>query len=164
MSDQPLTPDDLARYIAKHGLDAEMLHLPEETPTVEEAARVLGCTTSQVVKSLLFVVYDEPYLCIACGTEPVSRRKLADRLGVGRKRVKLANAEAVLNYTGYAVGTVPAFGHPEGSPLTYFIDPRVLEQGDVYAGGGGVAAMVRIRAGDLQAHIQAEVLDLTDEA
>lgn len=164
MTKQPLTPDDLERYIAEHGIQAEMLRLPEETPTVEEAARVLGCATSQVVKSLLFVVNDAPYLCIACGTEPVSRRKLAARLGVGRKRVKLADAETVLNLTGYAVGTVPAFGHTGADALTVFIDPRVLEQGDVYAGGGGIAAMVRIRAEDLQAHLQAEVLDLLDDA
>jgi prolyl-tRNA editing enzyme YbaK/EbsC (Cys-tRNA(Pro) deacylase) len=164
MANQPLTPDDLERYVAEHGIQAEMLRLPEETPTVEEAARVLGCATSQVVKSLLFVVNDAPYLCIACGTGPVSRRKLAARLGVSRKRVRLADAETVLGLTGYAVGTVPAFGHTGADVLTVFIDPRVLEQAVVYAGGGGIAAMVRIRAEDIQAHLQAEVLDLLDDA
>jgi prolyl-tRNA editing enzyme YbaK/EbsC (Cys-tRNA(Pro) deacylase) len=156
-----MTPDDLERYIAEHGIAAEMLHLPGETPTVEEAARVVGCAPSQIVKSVLFTVNEEPYLCIACGTARVSYRKLATRLGVGRKRIKLAKAETVLAHTGYAVGTVPPFGHP--APLTRFIDPSVLAQDEVYAGGGGIAALVRIRSEDLQAHIQAEVLDLTDD-
>ena len=162
MTPQPLTADDLERYLARHAIDAELLRLPGETATVEEAARVVGCATSQIVKSVLFTVNDEPYMCIACGTDPISRRKLADRLGVGRKRIKLADADTVLKHTGYAVGTVPPFGYP--APLTCFIDPRVLEQGDVYAGGGDIAALVRLRAEDLQAHIQAEVLSLMDEA
>ena len=162
MPKQPLTAADLERYIAAHGLDAEILSLPEETPTVEEAARVVGCATSQIVKSVLFLVDGEPYLCIACGTQLISRRKVADRLGVGRKRVRLANAEAVVQHTGYAVGTVPPFGHP--APLTRFIDPHILAQGDVYAGGGDIAALVHLQAADLQAHIQAEVLTLTDDA
>ena len=161
MPPHPLTPDDLERYIAEHGIEAEVLRLPGATPTVEEAARVVGCDTSQIVKSVLFMVNGEPYLCVACGTEPVSRRKVAARLGVGRKRVKLATPETVLARTGYAVGTVPPFGHP--SPLTTFIDRRVLQQEEVYAGGGGIAALMRIRSGELQAHIQAEVLDLIDE-
>lgn len=162
MALQPLTADDLERYIDEHGIAAEVLRLPGETPTVEEAARVVGCTTDQIVKSVLFVVNGEPYLCIASGTARVSYRKLADRLDVGHKRVKLANAEAVLHHTGYPVGTVPPFGHPQALPC--FIDPRVLAQDEVYAGGGDIAALMRIRTADLQAHLQAEVLDLTDEA
>lgn len=156
----PLTPDDLESYIAANFIDAEVLRLLEATPTVEEAARVVGCQTAQIVKSVLFLVNGKPYLCIATGTEPISRRKLAARLDVGRKRVKLADAEAVLQHTGYAVGTVPPFGHP--APLTCFIHPRVLAHDEVYAGGGGIAALMRIRPGDLNAHIQAEVLDLVD--
>ena len=45
------------------------------------------------------MVNDAPYLCIACGTEPVSKRKLAARLGVGRKRVKLANNRSINYYS-----------------------------------------------------------------
>ena len=139
-------------------MDAELLHLEHETLTVQDAARALGCHPNQIVKSVLFVVDEQPYLCIGYGTQPMSRRKLANRLGVGRKRIKLADAQAVLKHTGYAVGTVPALGHP--TALTCFIDPGVLEQEIVYAGGGGTSTMLRIRSAALQDHIKADVLDL----
>ncbi len=153
-----LTSADLQAYIDTHQLEAEILHLAEETSTVPEAARVVGCAPEQIVKSVLFVVNGEPFLCIASGSEPISQRNLAARLGVGKKRVKLAKADEVLRHTGYAVGSVPPIGH--ATSLATFIDPRVLEQGEVYGGGGDSATLMRISAADLQAHLQAEILPM----
>lgn len=157
-----LTSADLQAYLDAHAIPAEILHLDGDTPTVEDAARVVGCLPDQILKSVLFMVNGEPYLCIASGVEPVSRRALANRLDVGRKRVKLAKPDEVLAHTGYAVGTVPPLGHP--APLTTFIDPRALEPDEVYGGGGEIHALTRIRPGDLQAHIQAEELSLVEQA
>jgi prolyl-tRNA editing enzyme YbaK/EbsC (Cys-tRNA(Pro) deacylase) len=61
---------------------------------------------------------------------------------VGRKRVKLADAETVLNITGYPVGAMPPFGHRR--PLPTLMDKRVLRQTEVYAGGGQIDALLRI--------------------
>lgn len=160
MSDR-LTSADLQAYLDAHSIPADILQLDGDTPTVEDAARVVGCLPQQILKSVLFMVQGEPYLCIAAGVEPVSQRKLATRLEVGRKRIKLAKPEEVLAHTGYAVGTVPPLGH--STPLTAFIDPRALEPDVVYGGGGEIHALMRIEPDDLQAHLQAEVLSLVGE-
>lgn len=135
-------PIDLEQFILEQRIDADVLKLKVETPTVEDAAKAVGTSVQQIVKSLLFLVDGEPVLAIACGKDPIDRRPIAAHLGVGRKRVKLADAASVLAITGYPVGAVPPFGL-RTRPLT-LIDRRVFEHAVVYAGGGATDALVRV--------------------
>ena len=75
------------------------------------AAAALGVAPGQIIKSLLFLVRDEPVLVIASGDTLVDWAVLASRYGIGKKQVKLADAETVLRLIGYPVGGVPPFGH-----------------------------------------------------
>jgi hypothetical protein len=46
----------------------------------------------------------------------VEERKVADHLGVARRRVRLATAQEALRASGFAVGTVAPFGAPPPPP------------------------------------------------
>ena len=151
-------PDDLQAFMKQYNIPGEIVHLDAPTPTVETAAAAVGAEAEQIVKSLLFQVGDEVALAITCGTLRVENRVLASRFGVGRKKVEMADAETVLNATGYEIGGVPPIGHVRAFPT--FIDPRVLDQDEVYAGGGGGHALVRLNPQDILEHSHAEVLDL----
>ena len=142
----------------QNGVPGEILHLEVPTPTVEAAARAVNAENDQIVKTLVFVIRDQPLAAIACGTAPVSRRKIAAHFGVGRKRVKLASAQQVLEITGYPAGAVPPFGHQ--TPLPTLLDPRVLDYEEVYAGGGAENALVRLKAADILHTTSAELEDL----
>lgn len=154
----PLTPDDLARFIREQGIAAELLPMPVETPTVPAAAAALGVRPAQIVKSLLFLVRDAPVLVIACGDTPVDRRALADRFGVGKKQIKLADAETVLAHSGYAVGGVPPFGHRLPAPV--LLDRAVRVWDAIYAGGGDDRTLLRITPDELAHVTGAEWIDL----
>lgn len=153
---------DLMTFMAEHQINAEVVRLQVETPTVEDAAKAVSTSVEQIVKSLLFLVDGEPVLAIACGNDPVDRRSIAAHLGVGRKRVKLADAASVLAITGYPVGAVPPFGLRK-QPLT-LIDRRVLEHDMVYAGGGAIDALVRVSPLEIQRVSGAVELDLLSGA
>ena len=153
-----LTPNDLQSFMEKNGIEGEIVHLDMPTPTVETAAQAVGTRPDQIVKSVLFTVREERVLAIACGTQLIERRVIASVYGVGRKRVRLANAEIVLETTGYPVGTVPPFGHPQ--PIRTLIDPRVLEHAEVYAGGGAHNALTRLDPQNILAITQAQIIDL----
>ena len=99
-------------------------------------------------------------LVIANGERRISQRAIADRLGVGKKQVKIAKPIDVLTWTGYPVGGVPPFGHPR--PLPTWIDPAVLEQEMIYGGGGESSALLRLRAADLVALTNGEMVALCD--
>ncbi len=153
-----LDSSDLARFIQRNQILAEVVSLPVETPTVEAAARAVGARPGQIVKSLLFLIQKEPVVAIACGPDPVDRRPLAVHFNVGRKRVKLADAEAVLKITGYPVGAVPPFGHLGSLPT--IVDRRVLAWDEVFAGGGAIDALLRLAPSEILRVTQAIQLDL----
>lgn len=153
-----LTHDDLTAFIESMNVDAQVIVLPVATPTVEAAAQAVGTSSSQIVKSLLFLVDGEPVLAIACGEDRIDRRPIAKHFDVGRKRVKMADADTVLKFTGYPIGAVPPFGMPE-QPVT-LIDVRLFEYDVVYAGGGDVNALIKVDPGEIERVTRGIRLDL----
>jgi len=153
-----LTPVDLQAFMDDHGINGEIIFLDEPTPTVETAASALGTTPDKIVKSVLFTIGTMYILAISRGTRFIEQRAIADRFGVGRKRVKLAQPETVLEVTGYTVGTVPPFGHQH--PPLVLIDPGVLEPATIFAGGGANNAMLHLNPKDIQTITNAKILDL----
>ena len=153
-----LNSRDLESYMQSSNIEAEILHLDAPTPTVEAAAQAVGCQPEQIVKSILFMVNGAPVLAVACGPRRVDARALARRFEVGRKRVKLAYPEQVIEVAGYEVGAMPPFGHRE--PLRTLLDPAVVSQTEVYAGGGEENALLRISPQAIQRAAQAELWDL----
>ena len=77
MSISRQTATHLQTYIDQNQIQAEMLLLTEDTPPVPDAARVLGVQPEQIIKSLVFLVNQNPILVIANGTNKIDRRKLA---------------------------------------------------------------------------------------
>lgn len=156
------TSEQLTRYIVQHGIAAELVRPAQDTPTVALAAQALGCQPEQIVKSVLFLVRDgarfEPVLAIANGVSPIDSRKLADLLHVGRKRVRLAPADAVLAQTGYPAGGVPPFGFHQAIPT--YIDCHVFEQTLLYGGGGDDHTMLRITPAELLRVTGGQIVDL----
>ena len=155
-------PARLAAYLAAHGLAAEVVRLDAHTPTVETAAQVMGTTTDRIVKSVLFLLAGpegaapEPVLVIANGLARVDDKRVAAHLGVSRRKLKLAGPAEVLAHTGYPVGGVPPLGHP--APLRTLLDPAVLAQPEVYAGGGAVDALLRQTPAEIVRATGAELL------
>lgn len=150
-----LTPANLQAFLDNHYIDAQIVHPGAPTPTVLAAARALGVEADQIVKSVVFLVEDRPFLVYGCGTRRVDPRKLADRLNVSRKKVRLADADQVLDLTGYPVGTVPPVGLK--TPMPAFMDPAIQAHEVVYAGGGGMDALLRIRSAELIRASRAEI-------
>ncbi len=157
-----LTPSDLEHFLRERGLRAELLALSMKAPTVEAAADAVGTSSQKIVKSLLFMVDDRPVLAITSGANRIDRKRIAKNFGVGRKRVRLADENQVQTATGYPVGAVPPFGHPE--PLLTLIDSGVLKHDVVYAGGGANDHLMRVETAEILRVTQGEVLELVDRS
>jgi Cys-tRNA(Pro) deacylase len=158
---------DLELYLAAHGVAGEIVRLAEHTPTVATAAQVMGTSAERIAKSLLFLLDQGekapvPILVIANGTYRVDYRSVAGCVGLARKRVRLADADVVQAVTGYTVGGVPPLGHTQ--PLRTLIDRRVLDQPEVYAGGGAVDALLRITPAEIIRVTGAETVDVVVES
>ncbi|MBX5443826.1 aminoacyl-tRNA deacylase [Sphaerobacter sp.] len=153
-------PDRLARYLAEHGVDAEILFPDQPTPTVPLAAEALGVPPDQIVKSLLFQGKDgDCVLAIVRGTARVSRARLAAVTGL--RQPKLAPPQVVRDLTGYEPGGTPPVGHL--TPVPVVVDRAVLDEAVVFGGGGSDRTMLRIRPHDIVRLTRAVVADLCDE-
>ncbi|MCB0209062.1 MAG: YbaK/EbsC family protein [Anaerolineae bacterium] len=157
---QNLTSADLQRFINDQAIEATILIMAEHTPTVPDAARALQVEPEQIIKSLVFIVNDEPILIINNGTAKIDQRKIAARLEVGRKKVKFASPEQALEITGYIVGSMPPFGHRQ--TLRTFIDPAITELDSIYGGGGDIDAMMRLTPAELLRVTTGEVIAVSE--
>lgn len=157
---QNLTSADLQHFIDEKNIEATILIMAEHTPTVPDAARALQVEPEQIIKSLVFMVNDEPILIINNGTAKINRRKIATRLDVGRKKVKFASPEQALEITGYIVGSMPPFGHHQ--TLRTFIDPAITALDSIYGGGGDIDAMMRLTPDELLRVTTGELLPVSE--
>lgn len=153
-----LTSNDLSDYIMQHDLQAEIVRMGVEAPTVESAAEALGVTVDEIIKSLVFEAGGELVLVVAGGSTPVQAGRLAAHLGVSETMIALASPERVQQATGYPVGGVPPFGH--ASRLVTIMDSGVLRHEWVWGGGGEVRALLKVRPDTILRVCQADVVDL----
>ncbi|MBI3959940.1 MAG: YbaK/EbsC family protein [Chloroflexi bacterium] len=165
----PRTSADLARFITEQSIRARLIAGIGETPTVPAAAAALGVQAEQIIKTLLFLVEtpnaEAPtaVVVISNGASRVEKALLAERFGVGKKRVKLTPPAVVLELLGYPAGGVPPFGHVTRLPV--LLDEAITAFGDdalVYGGGGDDRTMLELTVGELLRVVQPEVIALSD--
>ena len=96
------------------GLPSDLHEFAAGTHTAQDAADAVGCQLGQIVKTLYFSADGRPTLALVAGDRQVDTSKLAEILGVGRKKLKMGSPDEVLAHTGYPVGGVAPVGsaHP----------------------------------------------------
>ena len=114
------------------GLDIEPREFDDHTRTAEDAARAIGVSVGQIVKSLVFLVDGGPVLALVSGDNLLDESKLA-RAANGSE-VARADANAVRDATGYPVGGVPPLGHATDLPV--FVDEDLVGYDVVWAAAG----------------------------
>ncbi len=131
-----LTTQHVLQALQDLGLhDIEMITFDESTATSQKAADQIGCKLGQIVKSLGFMVDGEPVLVLASGDGMVDDRKLATMHDVGRKKVKIAKPQQLVDIWGYVPGGMPPLGHrTNGFPV--YIDTSLQRFETLYAAGG----------------------------
>jgi prolyl-tRNA editing enzyme YbaK/EbsC (Cys-tRNA(Pro) deacylase) len=133
------------------GSRVELVKCPNDTPDVESSAMALGVPVDSIVKSIVFACDGCFAVCVTNGTARVDHKKIARRLGLANKRVRLATREETVAHAGYVPGTVPPFGHR--TKLRTFVALDVVNDMDpddvVFGGGGCVDVEVRCTVRDL---------------
>lgn len=137
------------------GLEIEIREFPEGTRTAEDAARAIGVSVGQIVKTLVFVADARPVICFVSGPNRLDTKRLATVTGAAE--VRRANADEVREATGFAVGGVPPFGH--STPVPVYCDPDLLQYDAVWAAGG---TPMTVFAVDPHALVKACAATMTD--
>jgi Cys-tRNA(Pro) deacylase len=133
-------------YAAERGVAIEIRRFPASTRTAQDAAREIGVSVGEIVKSLVFVAADRPIVVLCCGDRRVSEERL--REAVGASAVRRTTADEAKRYTGYAIGGVPPFAHE--TPCETVIDEDMARFEKVWAAAGLPDAVFEIAVADLR--------------
>ena len=147
----------VADALARLGIQAEITEFSESTRTADEAAAAVNSTVGQIVKSLVFLVGEQPVLAMVSGAIRVDTDKLARVAGGPIAR---ANADLVRAATGFSIGGVPPVGH--ATLLPTYLDRDLLQYDRVWAAAGTPNAVFPIAPDELQRITGAIVADLAD--
>ncbi|MEO8241292.1 MAG: YbaK/EbsC family protein [bacterium] len=118
--------------LATAGLDVVVHDMPAATRTAAEAAAAAGVSLNQIVKSILFQGESgKLYLFLTAGGNQVDPAAAAALAGEPLAR---ADANAVRQITGFAIGGVAPIGHLTALPI--WLDPVLLQFPVVWAAAG----------------------------
>jgi len=139
LADVPEIPAATQRVIdaaARKGVELEVTFFEQSTHTAEEAARAVGATIGQIVKSIVFVSDSidgpEPYLVLVSGANTVDEALLSAVLT--GPRLRRSTAEEARTMTGFSIGGIPPFGHRR--PIRTVMDPDLSRYNVVWAAAG----------------------------
>ena len=127
------------------GLHLEVRQFPAGTKTAADAAAAIGCSVAAIVKSLVFVVGQEPVLALVPGDLMLDPKKLEVAAGTGPAR--RATLEEVRSATGFAAGGTPPFGHIQ--EIRVFADEALRRNDPVWAAAGTPTTVFAISLRDL---------------
>ncbi|MBC7871772.1 MAG: YbaK/EbsC family protein [Chitinophagaceae bacterium] len=160
---EALTPADVQNALKRLNLDVKIQTFEASTATSQQAADAIGCELGQIVKSLAFIIDDQPILVLASGDQRIDDKKLAAIFNVGRKKVKTATAEECVSIYGYAPGGVPPFGH-RISGLPTYLDDSLQRYEQLFAAGGSPNAIFPLTLTQLVAATGGQFADVKREA
>jgi prolyl-tRNA editing enzyme YbaK/EbsC (Cys-tRNA(Pro) deacylase) len=127
-----------AAALAALQMDKRVVRFDETTRTAAEAAAAIGCTVSQIAKSLVFKTArtEQPVLVIASGTNRVDEKRVAAVLAgtIDGQAIHRPDAAFVRDRTGYAIGGVAPIGHTE--PPVVVIDADLFGHAAIWAAAG----------------------------
>lgn len=133
--------EKVQKVLNEFGVELNVVELTDSTRTADEAAAAIGCTVSQIAKSLIFKgkTSQKPILIIASGSNRVNEKAIKAHLG---EKLEKADADFVLEHTGYAIGGIPPIAHKE--PITTLIDEDILQYDTIWAAAGTPHAVFKL--------------------
>lgn len=147
----------VAADAAARGLQVEFVERMRAS-SLEEAARILGITPADIVKSLVVKRSDGTFLfALIPGDRQIAWPKL--RALVGVNKLQLPSPELALEATGYERGTITPLGSTTAWPV--YADAGMVGR-RVSMGAGEHGYSLFVQADDLIAALGATVADISE--
>ncbi|WML34153.1 YbaK/EbsC family protein [Clostridium sp. OS1-26] len=140
-SDLSKSAEKVQNILNQFGFELNVVELSESTRTAQEAADTIGCQVSQIAKSLIFKCKNsqKPLLIIASGTNRVNEKVIKQYIG---EKLEKADADFVLEHTGFAIGGIPPIGHKNS--ITTLIDEDLMQYEEIWAAAGTPHAVFKL--------------------
>jgi Cys-tRNA(Pro) deacylase len=152
----PEAVERVAGELRAAAVEAVLEEFPEGAATAQAAAKAIGCSLAEVVKSLVFVCDSSVVLALVPGDRRADEQKVAAACGAGQARV--AHAREVLAATGYEPGAVAPFALRAIDVV--LLEQSILQYERVWVGAGSPSHMAGLAPLELQRLSRARTADL----
>lgn len=132
------TAAKVAETLIARGHPGVIVTRDEPTSTAAEAAEALGVDVGAIVKSMVFLLDDNPILLLVSGRHRVNLVNTGQRLAGSLTQ---APRDMVEHATGQPVGGIAPVGHPTNLPT--YIDSTLEEHPVLWAAGGHPKTLFR---------------------
>jgi prolyl-tRNA editing enzyme YbaK/EbsC (Cys-tRNA(Pro) deacylase) len=147
----------VAEVLERAGIDARVEEFSEGTPTAGAAAKAVGASRAEIVKSLVFICDGRPALVLVPGDRRADENKVAQAAGARYARV--ARPDEVRAATGFEPGGVAPFPAPGVSRV--LMAGELLAHERVWVGAGSERHMAGLSPLDLVRLTNARTADLS---
>jgi prolyl-tRNA editing enzyme YbaK/EbsC (Cys-tRNA(Pro) deacylase) len=147
----------VAEFLKRAGVDARVEEFPEGTPTAGAAAKAVGASRAQIVKSLVFVCDGRPILALLPGDRRADENKVA--AAAGARNARVARPDEVLAATGFEPGGVAPF--PASGISRVVMAGELLAHDRVWIGAGSERHLAGLSPVDLAQLTQARTAELS---
>jgi len=147
----------VAEVLQRAGIDARVEEFREGTPTAGAAARAVGSSRAQIVKSLVFICDGRPTLALVPGDRRADENKVA--AAAGARHARVARPDEVVASTGFEPGGVAPFPAPGISQV--LMAGELLAHDRVWIGAGSERHMAGLSPVDLAQLTQARTAELS---
>ncbi|WP_186629654.1 YbaK/EbsC family protein [Rhodococcus sp. BP22] len=121
----------VADVLISRGHHGVVVTAPVPTVTADAAAESLGVDVGAIVKSLVFLLDDDPVLLLVSGAHRVNLDRTGQRL---EGTLSQAPLDLVKHCTGQPIGGIAPVGHPTNLPT--YIDEQLAEYPELWAAAG----------------------------
>lgn len=140
-----MSRESVREHLRVFGLDGRIIVLDVSSATAEMAAEAARCHTSQIAKTISFLVDGRPVLIVAAGNVRVDNQKFK---AVFRQKPRMIPGDRVEEYIGHSLGGVCPFAvKPE---VAVYLDVSIKSNDRVYPGGGDDHSIVELSVGELE--------------
>ena len=143
--------------LRRAGVDARVEEFREGTPTASAAAKAVGSSRAQIVKSLVFICDGRPTLALVPGDRRADETKVA--AAAGARTARVARPDEVVAATGFEPGGVAPFPAPGISQV--LMSRELLVHDCVWIGAGSERHMAGLSPLELERLTRARTADLT---
>jgi prolyl-tRNA editing enzyme YbaK/EbsC (Cys-tRNA(Pro) deacylase) len=147
----------VAEVLQRAGIDARVEEFPEGTPTAGAAAKAVGSSRAQIVKSLVFICDGRPTLALVPGDRRADENKVA--AAAGARSARVARPDEVVAATGFEPGGVAPFPAPGIAQVV--MAGELLAHDRVWIGAGSERHMAGLSPVDLAQLTGARTAELT---
>ena len=150
--------DRVRNFIKKYGIKAEILEFKESVESVSKASKVSGFPSSKILKTIVIIADEKPYIVILPGDRKLDFKKLRDVLNV--RKIRLANSNEVEELLNIKPGEVSPF-LDEVLKYKIILDKSAVDKDEVVVGGGSIYHLVRTYVNEIIKVLKPEIEDIS---